>query len=155
MKIMVLRIIIFLALNFAALALGSLYTSNGVTSDWYAQLDKAPWTPPGWVFGAAWTTIMVCFSVYLALLWPKISTKKHLIVLFSIQWILNVSWNPTFFYFEFVGLGLVIICALLFVVWYFLFYYSKTMKSGSLLILPYFVWLIIATSLNAYIFVMN
>lgn len=152
---MVLRLIIFLALNFAALALGSLFTSNGVTSEWYAQLDKAPWTPPGWVFGAAWTAIMICFSFYLALLWPKVVNKKQLIILFSIQWILNVSWNPVFFYLEYAGLGLVIICALLFVVWYFLFYYSKTMKSGSLLILPYLIWLIIATSLNAYIFVMN
>lgn len=152
---MILRIIIFLALNFAALALGSLFTSNGVTSEWYTQLDKAPWTPPGWVFGAAWTTIMICFSIYLALLWPKLTSKKHLVILFSIQWILNVSWNPVFFYLEYVGLGLVVICALLFVVWYYLFYYSKTMKAGSLLILPYFVWLIIATSLNAYIFVMN
>jgi tryptophan-rich sensory protein len=50
------RLIIFLALNFAALAIGGLFTSKGVSSDWYAGIAKAPWTPPGWAFGAAWTT---------------------------------------------------------------------------------------------------
>jgi len=152
---MVVRIIIFLVINFSALAIGGLATSEGVSSTWYAQLDKAPWTPPGWVFGTAWTIIMICFSIYLALLWSKVDNKKHLILLFSIQWILNVAWNPAFFYFHLVGLGIVILSALLYVVWYFLFKYSKIMKSNSLLIFPYFIWLIIAASLNAYIFFMN
>jgi len=152
---MVLRIILFLAINFAALAIGGLSTSAGVSSDWYAELNKAPWTPPGWVFGAAWTTIMICFSIFMALLWSRIENKKQLITLFSIQWILNTSWNPIFFKLQQVGLGLVVIIALTLLVGYFLFKYSKTMKLNSLLILPYFIWLIIATSLNAYIFVMN
>ncbi|MDH3796458.1 MAG: tryptophan-rich sensory protein, partial [Flavobacteriaceae bacterium] len=65
---MVLRLIVFLVLNFGALALGSLFTNMGISSDWYSELSKAPWTPPGWVFGAAWTTIMLCFSVYMAIL---------------------------------------------------------------------------------------
>ena len=57
---MIKRLFVFLLINFGALALGGLFTSDGVISDWYEQLNKAPWTPPGWVFGAAWTTIMVC-----------------------------------------------------------------------------------------------
>lgn len=43
------KTIIFLILNFAALAIGGLSTSSGVTSEWYNALNKAPWTPPGWV----------------------------------------------------------------------------------------------------------
>ncbi len=59
---MVVRVIIFLVINFAALALGSIFTSAGVSSDWYTNLNQAPWTPPGWVFGAAWTSIMIFFA---------------------------------------------------------------------------------------------
>ena len=52
---------LFLLLNFGALAIGSYFMNNGPQSNWYLTLNKAPWTPPGWVFGVAWTTIMICF----------------------------------------------------------------------------------------------
>ena len=148
---MALRIIIFLLINFAALGLGSLFTSTGVTSDWYLGLNKAPWTPPGWVFGAAWTTIMVCFALYMAYLWPNIQDKKLLIGLFSLQWVLNILWNPVFFHFQNVVFGMVVISSLTILVGFILYHYYPALKLLSLLILPYFIWLLIATSLNAYI----
>ena len=46
---MIIQLIIFLLLNFGALALGGLFTGSGVSSDWYNGLNKAPWTPPGWM----------------------------------------------------------------------------------------------------------
>ena len=146
------RIFLFIILTFGGLALGSLFTTEGVASSWYQELPKAPWTPPGWVFGAAWTFIMVCFSFYMALLWEKVKNKKQLIILFTIQWILNVSWNPIFFYLHEIGIGLLIITTLLLVVHIFLFKYYKVLAWRSLLILPYAIWLWIATSLNAYIY---
>ena len=94
---MIVRLIIFLALNFGALALGGFFTSKGVPSEWYIELNKAPWTPPGWVFGAAWSFIMVCFGVYMAYLWPATDNKNLLLGLFILQLILNIGWNPTFF----------------------------------------------------------
>jgi len=59
------HVILFLVLNFGALAVASLFTGNGVASNWYQHLNKAPWTPPGWMFGLAWTTIMICFALYI------------------------------------------------------------------------------------------
>lgn len=152
---MVLRIILFLVINFAALAIGSLFTNAGVSSEWYLSLNKAPWTPPGWVFGAAWTTIMICFAVYMAFVYQITHNKQLLITLFSIQWVLNVLWNPVFFYFQQAGAGLAVITALTIVVGVFLFRYGAAMKLKSLLVVPYFLWLLIATSLNAYILVRN
>jgi benzodiazapine receptor len=84
------RIIIFLIINFAGLGLGSLFTSDGVASQWYTNLNQAPWTPPGWVFGAAWTTIMICFAFYMAYAWEASEDKKPIILLFTIQWLLNM-----------------------------------------------------------------
>jgi len=152
---MVTRTIIFLILNFGALAIGGIFTGEGVPSDWYASLNKAPWTPPGWVFGFAWTTIMICFSVYLAYLWPKIDNKPLIIGLYLAQWILNVAWNPIFFYLHQVANALIVICLLTLLVGFFLFYFRSLLKTKSLLILPYFIWLLIATSLNGYVFIMN
>ena len=95
---MIYNLTIFLILNFGALALGSFFTLKAVTSQWYINLKKAPWTPPGWVFGSAWTIIMICFSFYITFLWPVIENKNFLLTLFVAQWVLNVGWNPTFFY---------------------------------------------------------
>jgi tryptophan-rich sensory protein len=152
---MVLRIIIFLVINFAALGIGRYFTGIGVSSEWYAELNKAPWTPPGWVFGAAWTTIMICFSIYMASLWTSADGKKLIIGLFVLQWILNVSWNPVFFQFQQTGLGLVLITLLTILVGFFMIFYWPALKIKSVLILPYLIWLVIATSLNGYIYFKN
>jgi tryptophan-rich sensory protein len=152
---MITRLVLFLVINFAGLAVGGLFTGKGVPSDWYVNLAKAPWTPPGWAFGAAWTTIMVCFAVYLAYLWPAVENKNLLLTLFVVQWVLNVAWNPAFFHFHQVLGGLFIISGLTVLVGFFLFFYWPTIQLKSLLILPYFVWLLIATSLNGYIFLKN
>ncbi|MAZ94037.1 MAG: tryptophan-rich sensory protein [Bacteroidales bacterium] len=152
---MTLRLIIFLAINFGALALGSFFTGKGVPSDWYVGLTKAPWTPPGWVFGFAWSTIMICFSIYMAYLWPVVENKNLLIALFLIQWVLNIAWNPAFFYYHNVILGLVIISALTILIGVFLFIHWPELKLKSVLLLPYLIWLLIATSLNGYILLKN
>ncbi|MDF1673907.1 MAG: tryptophan-rich sensory protein [Vicingaceae bacterium] len=152
---MIIRIVIFLVINFAALGLGGFFTGKAVGADWYLNLNKAPWTPPGWVFGAAWTLIMVCFSVYMAYLWNSVEATKMLLILFTVQWILNVAWNPAFFYFHQTVLGLIIIVALTMLVIYLLFHYWPVLQYKSLLIAPYVIWLIIATSLNAYIVLKN
>lgn len=149
---MALRFTLFLILNFGALLLGGLFTNSGVNSEWYSHLNQAPWTPPGWVFGAAWTTIMLCFTWYMAIAVGRTTDTSKLIVLFSIQWILNVAWNPIFFYFHQVGFGLIVISLLTLIIALILFLFKSQMKRFSLLVLPYFIWLIIATSLNAYIF---
>lgn len=152
---MIYRLLLFLVVNFAALGLGSIFTSKGVPSDWYMNLNKAPWTPPGWVFGAAWTTIMICFSFFMAYTVKQTDNIKLLIGLFILQWILNVAWNPVFFYYHQVLLGLLLIGALTVLVGYFLFHYWPDLKLKALFVLPYLVWLLIATSLNAYIWANN
>ena len=150
-----LNIIGFLFLNFWALALGGLFAGSGAGSNWYAELNKAPWTPPWWVFGFAWTTIMLCFSVYMATLYAKTKSVKTVIILYAIQWMLNVAWNPIFFHLHNPIIGLIVIVALTSLVTYFLFRYRSSQKGFSLLLLPYVIWLFIATSLNAYIVFMN
>ncbi|MEM8896152.1 MAG: TspO/MBR family protein [Bacteroidota bacterium] len=152
---MVIRTIIFLVLNFGALAIAGYYTGDGVPSDWYTSLDKAPWTPPGWVFGFAWTTIMICFSLFMALLWPAIDGKISITMLYLVQWILNVAWSPLFFHYRFVDFALINISLLTVVVGIFLFSYKKQVAKGRWLALPYFVWLLLATSLNGYISLFN
>ncbi len=147
-------ITIFLIINFSALGIGSWLMNNGPKTNWYTSLNQAPWTPPGWVFGVAWTSIMFCFSIYMAYLYLKTPTTK-VILLFSIQFVLNVIWNYIFFNQHLIGLGLAVIVALTLVIAAFLLVYKNELNLKSLLIAPYFIWLCIATSLNAYILFNN
>jgi len=147
-------IIIFLIINFGALAIGSWFMDNGPQTSWYQNLNQAPWTPPGWVFGVAWTTIMICFSIFMAYLYKVLPTIK-VTTLFLIQFVLNVIWNYIFFNQHLIGLGLVTILLLTFTVSIFLLSFKKELKAKRILILPYFLWLCIATSLNAYILIYN
>ena len=147
-------IIIFLIINFGALAVGSWLMDNGPQTQWYLSLNKAPWTPPGWVFGAAWTTIMICFSIYMAQLYIRDHSIK-VVSLFLLQVLLNVSWNYVFFNQHKVGLALVIISLLTLLMLYFLICFYGQLKGISLLIVPYVVWLGIATSLNYYVLTNN
>ena len=152
---MVYRLILFLLLNFSALAIGGFFTGKGVPSNWYLELIKAPWEPPGWVFGAAWSTIMICFSIYMSFLWDISKNRKKIMVLFGLQWVLNVGWSPAFFYFRNVILGMLIISTLTLLIGYLMYNFRHDLKSKSILLLPYLIWLVIATSLNGYILFNN
>lgn len=152
---MIKNVICFLILNFGALFIGAQFTGPGVNSDWYGLMNKAPWTPPGWFFGVAWTTIMICFSIFMARLVIVLKDWKLAIGLYAFQWMLNVIWNPVFFKFQAVGLALLVICTLTIIVGIYQFLYLKSLKKWSLLVLPYFLWLIAATSLNSYALLYN
>ncbi|SHH69663.1 TspO/MBR family protein [Winogradskyella jejuensis] len=143
--------ILFLVINFGGLALGSWLMDGGSTGTWYNNLHKAPWTPPGWVFGTAWTLIMLCFSWYLAELF-YLRASKFLWSLFTFQVILNVSWNWIFFNQHLTKIGLITIILLTLVIfYYFITFRNDRLKCAKYLLLPYMIWLCIATSLNGYI----
>jgi len=149
------QFITFFLLNFGALALGSiLMGSNPISNDWYVHLHKAPWTPPGWVFGAAWTLIMIFFTIFLTLQEKEKITKSKFVVLFTIQFLSNVLWNPLFFYFHWTFIGMIDIF-LLFISLVLILFYFKPINWKSTLLIPYLVWLTIAFSLNAYAWFKN
>lgn len=147
-------LILFLTINFSALGIGSWLMNSGPTSGWYLTLNKAPWTPSGWVFGVAWATIMICFSLYLSYL-LNLKENNTFWMLFFIQFVLNVSWNYIFFNQHAIGFALIVIILLTILVGYYLFGFLSIMKFKSVLIAPYFIWLLIATSLNAYTYLKN
>ena len=147
-------LLLFLFINFSALAIGSLLMNNGPRTEWYINLNQAPWSPPGWVFGVAWSSIMILFSVYMTFL-IQINRSKKVVLLFSTQFVLNVVWNYFFFNQHLIILGLVNIIVLTVLMFYFLIAYKQSLKSKRFYLLPYCIWLVLATSLNFYIALHN
>ena len=148
------RVLLFILINFSILYVGSLLMGEGASSSWYKNLSKAPWTPMGWVFGFAWTFLMTCFAIYLAKLSVLVNSSK-LISIVLIQYFLNLIWNFIFFNKQEIILGLIDIILLTIVVVFIFIKNISIMKKYSLLILPYILWLLIATSLNLYIAIYN
>jgi benzodiazapine receptor len=147
-------LLLFLLINFSSLAIGSWLMNDGPRTEWYTNLNQAPWSPPGWVFGVAWSSIMILFSVYMTFL-IQVNRSKKIVLLFSVQFVLNVIWNYFFFNQHLVILGLLNIIALTLVMFYFLIAYKLYLKNRRFYVLPYCIWLLLATSLNLYIALYN
>jgi translocator protein len=147
-------LILFLFINLSALAIGSWLMNNGPRTEWYLGLNQAPWSPPGWVFGVAWSSIMILFSVYMTFL-VQVNRSKKVMLLFSIQFVLNVIWNYIFFNQHLIVLGLMNIIILTLLMFYFLMAFKNVLKNKRFYVLPYCIWLILATSLNFYIALYN
>jgi len=144
----------FLIINFGGLAIGQVWTGDGVTSEWYTSLNQAPWTPPGWVFGLAWTSIAITFSLLMTSSYLNNNIKS--LKLFIPSLLLNIIWNPVFFGLQWVWMGVIVLLLLS--------YYIYTIIDLNLKIygwkiawlgLPYFIWLMVAMSLDIYISLMN
>ncbi len=146
--------LVFLFLNLGALLVGMLLMNNGPTSQWYSSLVRAPWEPAGWVFGAAWTSVMVFFSVFMTFLYQNIKLKK-LIALYILHLVLNVSWNYIFMNKHMILFGLFNIILLSILMFYFFIAFKELLKNMRFFVLPYCAWLILATSLNLYIAIFN
>jgi translocator protein len=58
----VLLLALSLGLVLVVAVIGGIATSSGLR-DWYDDLDKAPWNPPAWVFGPAWTILYVVMAI--------------------------------------------------------------------------------------------
>jgi benzodiazapine receptor len=143
------RFIIFLALNFGALAIGSYFMGGSPAENtWYLNLNQAPWTPPGYFFGLSWTTIMILFTIFLH---KNFKLNPTFIGLLALHYLLNIGWNPVFFKWHLLVAGCIVIALLFGTVFSFLFLVEKSKRTSSVfLLLPYLLWLCVAFSLNLY-----
>ena len=144
------RLVFFFLLNFGALALGSYLMGEGPTGNWYTNLNKAPWTPPGWVFGASWTLIMVCLSIFMNKAVQIDSLRTSILWIYAVQLVLNILWNPLFFNLHWTGFALIEIITLVFVIGFMALKAKPYLHQFTWFLAPYVVWLCIAITLNAY-----
>src|SRR6056300_2016644 len=144
------RLILFFILNFGALALGSYLMGEGPLGSWYTNLNKAPWTPRGWVFVASWTLIMVCLSLFMNKAVQVESLGNTILWIYEVQLVFNIAWNPLFFDLHWMGWALVEIIILVFIVGAMALIAKPHLPKVTWLLTPYVVWLCIAITLNAY-----
>ena len=121
---------------------------------WYKSLNKSKLTPPDYVFPIVWTIlylmIITSFVIYLS------GNKTTLgIILFCIQMALNLSWSPVFFKFKKPKIALVIVGLMWISILGTIISFNLTNPLASYLLIPYLVWVSLATYLNYYIVANN
>lgn len=128
-----------------ALILGSLASANTASDIWYQNLVKSNLNPPGYIFGIVWPILYVLMSISAFRTFE--STKK----LFIIQLILNTAWSWLFFSLHVPIIALINIFILISInIKIFLMMFVDDKLSAGIY-LPYILWLLFASYLNAFI----
>ncbi|MEO6117363.1 MAG: TspO/MBR family protein [Pseudolysinimonas sp.] len=158
----VLALIAFLAISFGVAALGGLSTIQNVNG-WYEHAARAFWTPPNAVFGPVWTVLYTLMSVAAWLVWRERGTTdvRPALMAYVAQLVLNALWTPVFFgLYPFAGISalwiaLVIIVAIDAMVLLTMLRFWKVRRLAAVLLIPYWAWVLYATTLNAYLAINN
>ena len=155
-------LVAFLAISFGVAALGGISTIANVDG-WYADAGKAFWTPPNVVFGPVWTVLYSLMSVSAWLVWrerDRVNVRPALAV-YVVQLVLNAIWTPTFFgLYPAIGssalwIALAIIVAIDVMVLVTMLRFWPVRRLAAVVLIPYWAWVLYATTLNIALAVMN
>ncbi|KUG19187.1 MAG: tryptophan-rich sensory protein [Methanomicrobiaceae archaeon] len=137
--------------------IGSIFTEPAIPG-WYAQLEKPPFTPPEWAFGPVWTTLYILMGISVFLIWRAGWQRRDVrygIGLFGLQLAVNALWSYLFFGLQSPLLGLIDIVALWVLLLVTILWFARISRAAAALLVPYILWVTIATYLNAGIFLLN
>ena len=125
--------------------------------DWYAQLAKPAFNPPGWIFAPVWTTlyVLVAISGWRVSRRQEGHSTRTSIQLWWIQLALNFLWSPFFFGMHLIGAALGILSFLFMTVLGFILATWPHDRLAAFLFIPYAIWIAFAGVLTGSIFVLN
>jgi len=146
----------FLAVSWIVSLLGSLpIRLHG--RGWYAAAEKAPWTPPGWMFAAVWLTLYAAMAVAAWLVWrQRRSPRRSALRIYALQLALNLAWPPVFFgLYPMLGvaalwLALLVLTALALTAMLTVLRFGPISTVAGVLMLPNVSWIVFSGSLNLY-----
>ena len=123
---------------------------------WYKNLKKSKLNPPSWVFGVVWPILYTSMIVYLVIMIRSYDTSHNLpLILFGIQLFFNLIWTTIFFKFKRFKLALLDLLLTLGLTIATIASTFRLNLTASLILIPYTLWLSLATYLNSYIVVKN
>lgn len=130
---------------------------NNPNQDFYTNLKKPSWNPPGWLFGLAWSILYPLMGFASWLLWKQGGFQKQqsTLGLYSLQLIFNLLWPYFFFGLHNIKLALIDIAALDVLLILCIISFSSVSQLASTLFKPYLLWVSFATVLNYAILAMN
>ncbi len=125
---------------------------------WYYGLKKPSWQPPEWAFGPIWTVILILAAVSAALAWDaaeSAAAKTVIFIVLLINSLLNIAWSGIFFRMRRPDWALVEVALLWLSILALILVLGSHSTTAGLLMVPYLIWVSIASFLNYRIVQMN
>lgn len=118
---------------------------------WYLGLKQPAWAPPDFAFGIIWTLIFSLTAIAGATAWraaPDQKTVEAMIGMFALNGFLNVLWSLLFFRLHRPDWALIEVTFLWTSILVLTLSIRRYSQAAALLLLPYLLWVSIATVLN-------
>lgn len=138
-------------------SVGSIVTISEIPK-WYSALSKPSWAPPNWLFGPVWTTLYILMGIALFLVWREGLNRRDVrfaLLIFAVQLILNLLWSIVFFTYHSLFGSFIVIMLLWIAILANIIAFSIISKAAGLLLVPYIVWVSIASYLNYSVYILN
>ncbi len=136
------------ALSYLTAGIGGGLTELG---PWYFSLKHPEWKPPDPYFGVIWTTIFTLCAISGGLAWRSAyrpNDKKRIILLFAANAFLNILWSAIYFKLKRPDLAVFEVVFLWLSILFLVLGLWRISKKAALLLIPYWVWVSVATILN-------
>lgn len=130
-------------------------TTTGPESEWYKQLKKPEWMPPGSVFAPVWIVLYILMGLACWQVYNTGVMGSDLQVLFAVQLALNAAWSILFFNTRSLTFSLANIGALLVTVAATTAGFYNVSHLAGYMMVPYLLWVVFASALNLDIFMRN
>lgn len=121
----------------------------------YNNLNQPPLSPPSIVFPIVWTILYTLMGVSYGILKSNSLVDSEINFIYYLQLFVNALWSFFFFVFKWrlFAFFWIILLAILVIIMIIQFY-SKN-KLAGLLQIPYLLWIIFATYLNLFVYLLN
>ena len=144
----VLGLLGWLLVAFAAAALGGFASANA--GDFYRELVRPSWAPPGWLFGPVWSFLYMLMGISAWLVWRAqgLAGARSALSLFIGQLTFNALWTWLFFAWRRGALAFVEILLLWLLIAATTRAFWPINKLASALLWPYLAWVTFACALT-------
>lgn len=130
----------------------------GNTRNVYQSLTQPPFSPPGWLFPVVWAILYALMGIAAAIIYLNrgdATRRRQALWLYSVQLLVNFSWSIVFFRFQAFGWSVAVILLLdVLVILTTLWFWAISRAAGKLMV-PYLIWLAIASYLAIGVYLLN
>jgi len=124
--------------------------TSGPGNPWFATLAKPSLYPPPLTFAVVWTLLYILMGLALTMIvCARGAPERNLaIVVFVMQFALNLAWSPMFFAAHQITAALALLIVLDVAVLVTILLFHRIRPVAALVLAPYLLWLLFATYLT-------